>query len=268
MYSVWVNPPVWWRQHLFGVARLQPPPLWRASKTSFSCPSGAGRMPGERRLTRMFSLPFISCFSHLDSEIPSVFLSVLFPPHRRTYSSHAEKHTKSSNLSSLPLLFCHTRLNCISSAVQPHLRRVRLQRCRQERSIPVPRKKDAASYTVPAKPWRKMNELFWIFTSIMKNLNLYVSCFFLLTRIRPRRRRSQPKCSDQPSLASVERLPRELRRPHRSLDQVTSQSAPNSSVSWRSMKLHGARRSTSSLRSTDRSLKSPNFLQPDGLVIL
>lgn len=141
MYSVAVNPPVWWRQHLFGAARLQPPPLWGASKTSFSCPSGAGRMPGEWRLTRMFSLPFISCFSHLDSEIPSVFLSVLSPPHRRTYSSHAEKHTKSSNLSSLPLLFCHTRLNCISSAVQTHLRRVRLRHCRQERSIPVPRKK-------------------------------------------------------------------------------------------------------------------------------
>lgn len=89
----------------------------------------------------MFSLPFISCFSHLDSEIPGVFLSGLFLARGQTYPSHAEKHTKSSNLSSPPLLFCHAGLNCISSAAQPHLGGVQPPCRRRERSIPVPRGK-------------------------------------------------------------------------------------------------------------------------------
>lgn len=94
-------------RHCHGCAELQR--LHLAAEQS-------GSIQGDGRLTTMFSLPFISCFSHLDSEIPGMFLSVLLLSRRQAYSSHAEKYTKSSNLSSLPLLFCHTRLNCISSA--------------------------------------------------------------------------------------------------------------------------------------------------------
>lgn len=217
----------------------------------------------------MFSLPFISCFSHLDSEIPSVFLSVLVPAHRRNYSSHAEKHTKSSNLSSLPLLFCHTRLNCISSAAQPHLRWVQLQRCRRERSIPAPRTRHHTQLLQNQdEKWHVQVASFGFYVKVNHEKSLLkCSRFFLLTRSRPRGQRSQQNCWDQPSLASMERLPRELRRPDRWLNQGASQSAPHSGVSWRSRR-NEATRPTSSLKSTDRILKSSNFLQPDCLGML
>lgn len=114
-YSMSKSLPVWWRQ------RLQAPLLGGASKASFSRPSRAARMweadspPG--RLHAHLSAAFHISMVRFP-EIPGVFLSGLFLPRRQAYWSHAEKHTKSSNQSSAPLLFCHTRLKCISSAAQ------------------------------------------------------------------------------------------------------------------------------------------------------